>query len=989
MGAKLVMSKLTRIPLLLLPSLLTVWAFASESKVPTRSPNDPFFSRQWSLSNNGSQPVTIDLDPLNLHVVDQKGTAGVDIGWLEAQPALAGATLSPVTVAVIDSGVDPSHPDLQGRLSPDGWDFIGGSGTLTDDMGHGTHVSGIIGASDNNGIGITGIATSSVKVMPLRVLSNSMVNYGYQNCDESGCRRQLVSDYVADAVNYAVAHQASVINMSMSWPKLIDDSNVRSAIEAAVKSGVLVVVSSGNDKKNRPTYPCSYEGVLCVGAVSNNATMSLYSNFGGQTDILAPGDDILSLYPTETSLITGTPLVPSQALGITGYELLSGTSQASPEVAAVAAVIKSLNPGISANELKARLMASAVSSPTDQALYGRINLDRALGVKPQPLYLPDFKAFGDLILDERDGKNPFISGNLNIQNLWQASSGVTATITINGVASGSASIPTLASGATLSVPWKYTFSSLDDSSLPHMAVHVSDRSGVAKDFALDLSVIRATSSLAGNQTLPIPNLAGGGAPDWIGSNIGQLYSKLSNVISYPSEAGLPRFYQQLSSDANSTTILIYDPTDSTPIHTVVVPGINNLNQVIRLDANRDGKRDWVITGTLLGPSPNPSTSGPPVYLQFYFLNPEYQPLWGSSSAWRLAVDPVYWSNANSANYASPGAWILAGSQSGAKLVPSYITQNILPTPDNYDPLDSRYYNAANHLYYLSPGSTPSADGSIPLVIRAVDSASFRTQYGDVALEQAIPQSPSYESAGHLKLLTALGSGMAAQTQILDLPNVVSPSLQPAPGWNPLSASGVPNVALPNGDLAWLDLYDSQRGSLTWSTSAGTYGTTQDFSYNGQVDPLETMVGAFDFTSSGQFWFFESGFNLVGYRKKSASTTLEMKTLSIDRDTSMGTAPFNELFSPVLVGAAAHPLPGVFVDSTEVDGNRVEVAVWNPTTDQFVKPLRYSLEVPPGCLPLTPVQPTPARNATAFELPLLCQTASGSLQMQVIQPDIGD
>src|SRR6185437_7621001 len=110
-------------PLIPFLAVAAITAFYSTmARSASTGPNDPYFPQQWSLHNDGTQSIPIDADPL--HTIMQKGTAGADIGWLAAQPEISKLKASPVTVAVIDTGVDPKHPDLAGRLAPDGFDFI-------------------------------------------------------------------------------------------------------------------------------------------------------------------------------------------------------------------------------------------------------------------------------------------------------------------------------------------------------------------------------------------------------------------------------------------------------------------------------------------------------------------------------------------------------------------------------------------------------------------------------------------------------------------------------------------------------------------------------------------------------------------------------------------------------------------------------------------------------------------------------------------------
>ena len=289
-----------KVSALILPLLLTLTAFAAGAPNSTPAvPNDSYFSQQWGLHNDAStdQQVMIDID--DLHTFMQPGVAGNDIGYLDAQDDVSKLAQAAVTVAVIDSGLDTNHEELVGRIAPGGWDFLTNTNVMVDDMGHGTHVSGIIAANSNNGMGVAGIAPSTVKILPLRILSNNFKGFSYPDpkAPKTKPRNELVSQFAADAINYAVTQHANIINMSLGWPKIVDTPEARDAVKNAIAKGVLFVVAAGNDQKNKPTYPCSYEGVICVGAITNTGKPAIFTDNGGAVDVMGPGDGILSLFP--------------------------------------------------------------------------------------------------------------------------------------------------------------------------------------------------------------------------------------------------------------------------------------------------------------------------------------------------------------------------------------------------------------------------------------------------------------------------------------------------------------------------------------------------------------------------------------------------------------------------------------------------------------------------------------------------------------------
>jgi subtilisin family serine protease len=281
------------------------------------TPNDPFFTQEWALSNTGQS------------VGGTSGTAGDDIGASYAWPHSTG---SGVTVAVVDTGVDSGATDLQGHLVA-GYDFVDGDTNTQDQNGHGTHVSGIIAASQNNFVGVSGVAPGA-KVMPLRVLDAN----GWGTFTD-----------VAAAFNYAGQHGVRIVNASLGG------GSPSQTLEQAVANNpnTLYVVAAGNSDSNNddpstPFYPCDLPeaNLICVAASDQSDQPAWFSNYGGATvDLFAPGVNILSTW------IGGQ------------YAYEDGTSMATPMVTGTLALMLAHNPSLSAAQLKQDLLASVDPAP--------------------------------------------------------------------------------------------------------------------------------------------------------------------------------------------------------------------------------------------------------------------------------------------------------------------------------------------------------------------------------------------------------------------------------------------------------------------------------------------------------------------------------------------------------------------------------------------------------------------------------------------------
>jgi serine protease len=243
---------------------------------------------------------------------------------LDANKAWETGTGSGQIVAVVDTGVDASHPDLAGAVLP-GHDFVDGDDNPADENGHGTHVAGIIAAQAGNGIGVAGLAPSA-KVLPVRVL----------DADGEGDDADIAAGVV-----WATDHHASVINLSLGGPEA--NTVLKQAVAYAIRHGVVVVAAAGNSyfEGDPVMYPAAYPNVVAVAAVSFGDSRAIFSETGSYVSVAAPGLAVLSTYPGGR------------------YTTMSGTSMAAPYVAATAALVRQSHPDMSGDQVAERLKSSA------------------------------------------------------------------------------------------------------------------------------------------------------------------------------------------------------------------------------------------------------------------------------------------------------------------------------------------------------------------------------------------------------------------------------------------------------------------------------------------------------------------------------------------------------------------------------------------------------------------------------------------------------
>lgn len=295
------------------------------------TPNDTYFDQMWGLKK---------------------------INMPEAWDVIKG--LQSVKVADIDTGIIRNHEDLSANIIEEK-DLAGcGNG---DSVGHGTHTAGTIGAIGNNSKGVTGV-NWNVGIMALRVF----------------CTGKADTRVITQAIEYATAHGADVINMSLGGSGR--DAGMANAISQAVSNGITVVVASGNERRQGgsadQTYPASDSNVITVSATGPSDEIAHYSNAGRAVDVAAPGGNASG----GSSNCTNAKCILSTWPGSQKYRSIQGTSMATPHVTGLVALMYAIKPGITPNEVKSILESTAVDlgppGRDNDFGAGRINAEAAV-----------------------------------------------------------------------------------------------------------------------------------------------------------------------------------------------------------------------------------------------------------------------------------------------------------------------------------------------------------------------------------------------------------------------------------------------------------------------------------------------------------------------------------------------------------------------------------------------------------------------------------
>lgn len=295
------------------------------------------------------ETVTPSFPFQKLETNDPKSSSMYHLSQLRINEALKLAGNHQVIVAVIDTGLDKSHPELKNQLLPD-YNAVSPLKRGLADM-HGTHVAGIIAAEANNGIGGMGI-NPNAKILPIDVFSREWGAYDYA---------------IAEGIMHAIEKKANVINMSLGgyFPSPIIEDAVKKAIEA----GIVVVAAAGNTGSKEKSYPASFSGVISVGATNDKKELAEFSTYGPSVDIVAPGEDVYApVFNVDKH---------------SSFMKASGTSMASPVVAGVASLLLSKHPNLTPYQVKYILEKTAkdLGEPGYDIKYGYGLVDPVAALK--------------------------------------------------------------------------------------------------------------------------------------------------------------------------------------------------------------------------------------------------------------------------------------------------------------------------------------------------------------------------------------------------------------------------------------------------------------------------------------------------------------------------------------------------------------------------------------------------------------------------------
>jgi hypothetical protein len=280
--------------------------------------------------------------------------------WIDAVAARQAWAVSrghSVTVALLDSGIDLSHPDLAPNIRNDGFNFGDGNPTPQDQIGHGTNVAGLVAAVCNNGAGACGIADQAL-LLPVKISEGATLTFD--------------SATLATAIDFAILRSVQVINLSLT---VSDQSQtVAAALDRALAAGIVVVAAAGKGG-GAVSFPANYPGIIGVSSVDQSGQLVSTANRGPQVAVLAPGTHMVST-----------------RLGGGAGSISDGTSFASPLVAGTIAQLLAVDPGLSRDHIRSNLIGAGNSVSDASGTYVALNSGRSV-VSLLPDLIPSGQSF--------------------------------------------------------------------------------------------------------------------------------------------------------------------------------------------------------------------------------------------------------------------------------------------------------------------------------------------------------------------------------------------------------------------------------------------------------------------------------------------------------------------------------------------------------------------------------------------------------------------
>lgn len=925
---------------------------------------EELFPYQWHLYN---QEQTLLREQDDIHNLPLKGIRGADIDLKAMLPVMKQE--KSLTVAVLDTGVDINHPELAGHfllneaecagdrnidndnntLPGDchGWNFTSAidapeAKNVTDRDGHGTHVAGIIAAQMNK-IGVSGVAPW-VKILPVKVIKDSESDSAV-----------ATSESFARGIMYAVDRGAKIVNLSLGWPRALETDFLRKSIAYALAHDVLLVAAAGNNNSNEPIFPCAYEGVICVGATTLNGKMAGFSNFGGHVDVVAPGEAILSTIPSE---------IDPYLFAVQGYDIKSGTSQASPLMAGLIANVMGLEPFLTRDDVLARLyrlpkvseerkftlggiarwsdLSSPISGSVVRPLFKRFRqVVHRLGVVPTAeVILKNYGLSTPTLKAELKSLNPAIS----IEN---------AVYEFNDVGNGdelSLKFPVVINNilGESKLELEVTLTAADEKRSYRVEIPV------VRDIRQDPNFSRQTLTFT-DKKLPVGIIQNG-----------MVRPNMGTISSFKSNARHEFFMKRIIKDGEivkEMELAILRRKESQFVQTeksILLPNAITLINLFRADLNNDGVEDYFVV-TLAQDKEGKKS------FQFSFFNEKVEALWPSFQHIRYIPD-VYVKDLDDVRLLSYNHPKL-----GKMKVPAFATIGEIGNIDKETSVWEKVDRTRKmRLFYLEPSKDLKG-----LKLRTINHNKFEEKlkaelkmkwFETIELERVLATSAQDSEKGNIRVLFSAGYNTKRQIFVMDFNTATKrytsiPQLVLQTDFSEDLLKVTPEGLEISGD-SLMNIYDRTRVKML-TLKDGSQETEWIYKHPALTDIMLGHIASFE-VDDQQIHMIQSRDEVITMSGKKKSKEFKTSSREKLRFSFLSQKALSEMYYPVVVKRNESLKPALYVDSSSITANRISLMEFDQ--GKLVATFKNSVFIPGNC---TAINPYFNSSAKIYEFVFVC------------------
>lgn len=896
--------------------LFSLMLFACTIFALEKSSSD-LVERQWAL-NNYSQSYIRKVSELNFNNIT--GVDGVDINYFSEDQVSHLKGRGKIIVAVVDTGVDINHPDIvnqiwsypgcEGKSDEEkkslpcrGYNVLDGNGDVSDHIGHGTFVAGLLAAS-RDGNGIDGLLPSNIEIMPIKAITN-FNGFTYKG--------SVVSSYIAKGVAFAVNNGAQVINLSLGLPKVIETPQVVSAIEYALSKNVIVVASAGNNNKRKNIFPCNYNGVICVGGIDIQGEKVSSSNYGQSVDIYAPGEKLIGAIPSN---------IESQILRIGNYDIKSGTSFAIAHVTALAAALKLKGSVRNSYDFLSLLNLSSTNY-SKQASYPSVNYKKAFDIKK---LVPNIltKDINGLVV----GANNTLSFKFKVYNPEESYSEEVCLSSVKNILSEDK--------VCLNVE---LLSGINDISLQGALKTLDIESW--QDFVIELKEAKVVKQIDIELLSPIKiskrkviSKIAAGALLRIAKNIKS--SQLQKVMDFKATKEGQDYFVLNNKSLSSIFYLTETSKGHEPMQIKFSEAIKVI-AVVKADMNLDGVDDIFVYGT--------SQKGNEYIFASFDRNG--RALFGENSYWHLNATQFGGLEFNRGrpyfNFIKVNSDVL-----GNILTPLVSRIFDLPQSDNNsDPIDFMNNVKKKRPYYFLPSVK---DSRVLLQIRTLESYSFDSEFrkrlnlplfNKLQFVSTLEQDSISLSKGEVRLLFAVGEVTFNKYYEVVFSNNKEFNIIKKKAALQIHQSNIMTIrSTQAGDFIdeYLITRQQERNKLAFKFSNGsrTLRFTSDWE-----DPLASILAIYK--EGDSYSIYIEGRYYIHLLKTDGKTISAHSKTSINRESSYPGANFSQIFQMSQLNSSKG---AIYTDMQRLFGDSIHIIT---SEDDFVnKKLKYHLAIPAQC-----------------------------------------